>query len=140
MIRLLIISLCLIGLLIGCGSQSPREVAMEFIGSVIEDDSLAIEEHFDVDSMVKRRMQEVPPIDSTETPEYFRNRIIQNLTGDGGTRAFWKRVTAVINQELIVGDTAEVELTLLDKEYGKTHYSKLYLYKSDKGWRVFYFL
>jgi len=92
------------------------------------------------DSMVKRRMQEIPPTDSTETPEYFRNRIIQNLTGEGGTRAFWKRVTSVVNNELVVNDTAEVEFTLLDKEYGKTHYSKLYLYKSEKGWRVFYFL
>jgi len=132
---------CLVIILTGCSSQpSPREVAIEFVGAVIEDDSLALERVLDLDSMVKRRMQEVPPIDSSQTPEYFRNKILGTLIGDGGTRIYWKSMTAIVNRENIVRDTAEVELTFLDKTNAKIHYSIVYLYKTESGWRVFYFL
>ncbi len=131
----------LVVILVGCSSRmSPREVTIEFVGAVIEDDSLSIERHLDLDSMVKHRLMEIPPVDSTETPEYLRNRILQNLIGDGGTRALWKSMIPVVNRELIVGDTAEVELTFLDKANAKYHYSKIYLHKTETGWRVFYFL
>jgi len=132
---------CLAMIIAGCGSQrSPREVTIEFVGAVIEDDSLAIENVLDLDSMVKRRMQEVPPTDSSQTPEYFRNKILGTLIGDGGTRAYWKSMTAIVNKENVVRDTAEVELTFLDKNNAKIHYLLVYLYKSESGWRIFYFL
>ena len=126
------------GLVLVCGSEmSPREVAIEFVGAVIEDDSLALETCFDVDSMVKRRMLEVP---TDQTPAEVKDQILSNLQGDGGTRVFWKSMTPVVGEELVVRDTAQVEVTFLDKEFGKYHHYKVFLYHSDKGWRVFFFL
>jgi hypothetical protein len=114
---------------------------MEFVGSVIEDDSLVIEKLLDVEMMVERRLQEIPPTDSTQTPEYFRNRIIENLTGEGGTRQLWKEHRMIVNNETIVGDTAHVELTLMDQGRGIIQYLLVYLYRSpDSGWRVFKYL
>jgi len=141
MLKCLILILCLIALTIGCADkQSPRGVTMEFVGSVIEDDSLAIEQLLDVDLMVDRRMRVIPPADSSQTHEYFRDTIIRNLTGEGGTRAFWKSILPVVNEEKVDGDTAYVELTLMDQASGAIHYLTVHLYRSQSGWRVFQFL
>ena len=126
---------------IGCNSTpTPRQVTMDFVGSVVEGDSTAIEQLLDVDLMVDKRMQEIPPVDSTQTHQYFRNLIIRNLTGDGGTRAFWKEHRLVVNDEAITGDSAQVELTLMDQERGSIQYLMVYLYRTPNGWRVFKYL
>lgn len=113
---------------------------MEFVGSVIEGDSAAVEKYLDLDAMVDRRMQEIPPTDSTQTHGYFRDIIINNLIGEGGIRADWKSHRCVVNDEKVAGDTAEVELTLMNQTTGQVHYLKVYLCHSDLGWRAFYFL
>jgi hypothetical protein len=141
MFKYLLLFVCLVALLIGCAPKdTPRGVTMEFVGSVIEDDSLAIEQHLDIDLMVERRMRVIPPTDSTQTHEYFRDTILRNLTGDGGTRTYWKEMRLVVNEEKIEGDTAYVELTMLDQETGNIQYLTVSLYRSATGWRVFQFL
>jgi len=141
MLKYFILISCLIALITCCADkQSPRGVTMEFVGSVIEDDSLAIEQLLDVDLMVDRRMKVIPPVDSTQTHEYFRDTIIRNLTGEGGTRAFWKSILPVVNEEKVTGDTAYVELTLMNQTSGAIDYLTVYLYHSQSGWRVFQFL
>ena len=137
-LSILAVSLSLFLLSPACDSQrSPREVAIEFVGAVVENDSLALADIFDIDSMVKRHMQEVP---TEETPAEVKDQIWGNLLNDGGTREFWKKMTAVVGDEVVVRDTAQVEVTFLDREFGKYHHYNIYLYHSDKGWRVFYFL
>ena len=127
-------------LMFGCSSTpSPRDVTMDFVGSVIEGDTLSLKQCFDVDAMVAYRMKVSPPADSTQTPEYYRNRIMKDITGEGGVRQYWKNSTPIVNNQLVKGDTAEVELTILDKQLGRTDYSKVYLYRSKNGWRVFNF-
>ena len=128
-------------ILLACNSQpSPRQVTMDFVGSVIEGDSTGVEKYLDLDAMVDRRMQEIPPTDSTQTHAYFRDKILANLTGDGGIRADWKSHRCVVNNEKVAGDTAEVELTLMNQSTGQIHYLKVYLYHGATGWRAFYFL
>lgn len=139
--KYIIFMISAVALIFGCSSEpSPRTVTMDFVGSVIEDDSLGIEKYLNVDMMVDRRLIEIPPEDSTQTHQYFRDRIIRNLTDDGGTRIFWKENRPVVNQEVVNGDTAQVELTLMDQKKGNIYYLTVYLYKSGKGWRVYKYL
>ena len=139
--KYLIFIVPLIALLFGCGSKpSPRTITMDFVGSVIEDDSVAIEKYLDIDMMVDQRMKEMPPKDSTQTHQYFRNKIMENLTDSGGTRIFWKDNRVVVNDEVVKGDTAQVELTLMDQKKGNIYYLTVYLYRTKQGWRVFKYL
>ncbi len=142
MIKNITMSMLLAALIIGCNSHpSPREVTIEFVGSVIDDDSLAIEELLDVDLMIEKRLKELPVMDSTLTPKDYRDRIMKNLTGEGGTRAYWSEHRLVVNDEVVNGDTAYVEFTLMDQEYGGIQYLTIYLYRSPQGnWRVFKYL
>ena len=125
-----------------CSShRSPREVTIDFVGSVIEDDSVAIEELLDIDYMVEKRLKDMPMFDTTLTHQKLRDIIIGNLTKDGGTRAFWSEQRLVVNDEVIKDDTAYVEFTLMDQKQGGIQYLTIYLYRqSDGNWRVFKYL
>ncbi len=142
MIKYIAISMLLLAVFIGCNTQkSPREVTMEFVGSVIEDDSAAIEQYLDVDMMVEQRLENLQKRDSTVTHQSYRDMIISNLTGEGGTREYWQEHRLVVNEEVIQGDTAYVEFTLLDQEEGGIEYLTIYLYRTPEGsWRVFRYL
>jgi len=133
------IVLFMIFLLFCSSGKSPREVTIDFVGSVLENDSLGIENALDLDAMVDRRIIEMASSDTLSKKE-IRDKILSGLLDDGGTREFWMSMTPVVNTELVVRDTAEVDVTFLDKEYGKYHHYKIYLYNSDQGWRVFFFL
>lgn len=126
--------------LVGCGPQeTPRKATFDFIFAVLDGDSLGIERRLDLDAMVAKRMAEFPPAD-TITPEKLRRTLIGNLTGNGGTRMFWKNQRIVINQEFINGDSAQVEMTFIDQTTGKMEYSMVYLYRSQGRWRVYFYL
>ncbi|MCP4582791.1 MAG: hypothetical protein GY839_14370 [candidate division Zixibacteria bacterium] len=141
MFKYLLLFIWMAAILTGCGpNDTPRGVTMEFVGSVIEDDSLAIEQLLDLDLMVQRRMLVIPPTDSTQTHAYFRDTIMRNLTGDGGTRALWMDMRLVVGDEKVDGDTAYVELTSMDQDTGYIQYLTVHLYKGAGGWRVYQFL
>ncbi len=126
--------------LVACGPQdTPRKATFGFIYAVLDGDSLEIERRLDLDAMVAKRMAEFPPAD-TVTPEKLRRTLIGNLTGDGGTRQFWKNQRIVINQDFVNGDSAQVEMTFIDQTTGKMEYSMVYLYRNQGRWRVYFYL
>jgi len=139
--RQVVLLLALAVFAVGCGSkQTPRSVTFDFIGAVLDNDSLAVETYLDLDAMVAKRITEVPELDSTVTPENLRQTLIKNLTGSGGMRAFWRNQRIIVNQEKIKGDSAEVEMSFIDQTTGETKYSMVYLYRKDGRWRVYFYL
>lgn len=125
-------------LLAGCSRQSPRDVTFKFINAVLDGDSLAILEYLDIDGMVEKRMQLIP--DTLETPESLREKILQNLTGDGLTRTNWLKQKIVVNREIVQGDSAKVEMTFMDESANRIDYSMVYLYRKDGRWRIYFYL
>jgi len=119
---------------------SPREVTFEFIYAVLDGDSTAVLHYLDLERMVEKRMQEVPPTDSALTPADLRTKILQNLTGDGLTRAHWQNQRIVVNKEIIEEDSAAVEMTFIDQTTGRIEYSMVYLYRKDNRWWVYFYL
>jgi hypothetical protein len=65
---------------------------------------------------------------------------MNNLTGSGGTRTHWLNQRIIVNQETVKGDTAQVEMSMIDQTTGMTEYSMIYLYRKDGRWRVFFYL
>jgi hypothetical protein len=135
------IILTLGALLLGCGAkETPKEVTFSFIGAVLDGDSTAILKYLDLDALIAKRMKEVPPTDSTQTPAQFHRLILRNLIGDGGTRLHWQNQRIIVNQETIKGDSAQVEMSMIDQTNGLTEYSMIYLYRKDGRWRVYFYL
>lgn len=134
------ISIVLAALLFGCGAQeTPKQVTFDFIGAVLDGDTTAIVKYLDLDAMIIKRVAEMPP-DSTQTPGGLRQTLLKNLTGDGGTRRHWKNQRIIVNQETIKGDSAQVEMSMIDQTSGTTEYSMVYLYRKDGRWRVYFYL
>ena len=124
---------------VSCGrGPSPRDVTIEFVGSVIEDDTSLVQKYLDLDAMAARRMSEMSA-DSTVAFEQLKRQILSSLTGDGQTRAQWMKTTPVVDKQSIRGDSAQVELTFLDRAAGKVEYYKVFLRNTPQGWRVQYF-
>jgi hypothetical protein len=128
-------------LIVGCSSrETPKEVTINFIGGVIDGDSTAIVKYLDLDAMIAKRIKEFPPTDTNQTPASLRQTLIKNLTGDGGTRTHWLNQRIVVNQETVKGDSAQVEMSMIDQTNGVTEYSMIYLYRKDGRWRVYFYL
>jgi hypothetical protein len=128
-------------LLIGCGAkENPKQVTFDFIGAVLDGDSTAINRYLDLDAMIAKRNQDVPITDSSVTPASLRQVLMKNLTGDGGTRIHWLNQRIVVNQETVKGDSAQVEMSMIDQTTGVTEYSMIYLYRKDGRWRVYFYL
>jgi hypothetical protein len=128
-------------LLLGCaGQETPKKVTFDFIGAVLDGDSTAIARYLDLDAMIAKRIEEIPPTDSNQTPGSLRQTLMRNLTGDGGTRVHWLNQRIVVNQETVKGDSAQVEMSMIDQTNGMTEYSMIYLYRKDGHWRVYFYL
>jgi len=128
-------------LLFGCAAkETPKAISFEFINAVLDGDSTAIARYLDLDAMIAKRMKEIPPTDSTQTPANLRQILMNNLTGSGGTRTHWLNQRIIVNQETVKGDTAQVEMSMIDQTTGMTEYSMIYLYRKDGRWRVFFYL
>lgn len=137
-----VVILAIVGaLLYGCGAkETPKQVTFEFIGAVLDGDTTAITQFLDLDAMVARRMKEMPMADSGQTPAELKAILMKNLTGSGGTRLHWLNQRIVVNQETIKGDSAHVEMSMIDQTTGVTEYSMIYLYRQNGRWRVYFYL
>lgn len=139
--KVVIIITILGALLTGCGAKdTPKQVTFEFIGAVLDGDSVAIARYLDLDAMIARRVKEIPPADSSQSPVELRKILMLNLTGSGGTRTHWLNQRIVVNQETIKGDSAQVEMSMIDQTTGATEYSMIYLYRQNGRWRVYFYL
>jgi len=128
-------------LLFGCSArETPKQVTFDFIGAVLDSDSTAIGKYLDLDAMIAKRIKDMPPTDSSQTPANLRQILMKNLTGDGGTRIHWLNQRIVVNQETVKGDSAQVEMSMIDQTNGTTEYSMIYLYRKDGHWRVYFYL
>jgi hypothetical protein len=137
-----VIILAVLGaLLFGCSArETPKQVTFDFIGAVLDSDSTAIGKYLDMDAMIAKRIKDMPPTDSSQTPASLRQILMKNLTSDGGTRTHWLNQRIVVNQETVKGDSAQVEMSMIDQTNGITEYSMIYLYRKDGHWRVYFYL
>lgn len=139
--NVVLISMVLGALLLGCSTkETPKQVTFDFIGAVLDGDSTAIAQYLDLDAMVAKRIKEMPPADSSQTPAELRKILMKNLTGEGGTRAHWRNQRIVVNQETVKGDSAQVEMSMIDQTTGQTEYSMIFLYRQNGHWRVYFYL
>ena len=77
----------------------------------------------------------------SDNPRTFHNPedILNDLTGDGLTKTRWFSLQRIIGKVEIVGDTAFVEVSFIDKEKSKQYYNKFGLHKKDNNWKIYNF-
>jgi hypothetical protein len=129
-----------LGLVFCSGKPGPKDMVFDFIRAVYESDSTRIVEILDVDAYNRMHMVEMSPEDSARVLEEYRAKTIQSLLGDGAKRAYWMKSQILVNQERIEGDSAEVDVSFIDRVTNVLLYTKIQLRKQPDGnWRIVYF-
>ena len=138
-----VICLILLSLaLYGCGTTlepSPRQHVIKFFGAMERNDRPAIINSLDLTSLMQ--VAESDYALQLDTPRVMQSpiSIVDDLTEDGQTKQVWFRMTRVVGDEEIIGDTAYVEVSFLNDSKGVQYYNKFGLRRIGEGWRIFSF-
>ncbi|MFQ6007954.1 MAG: hypothetical protein ACE5K8_03290 [Candidatus Zixiibacteriota bacterium] len=76
-----------------------------------------------------------------DSPRVFTNpeQILDDLTGDGLTKRRWFALQRIINKVDVMGETATVEVTFVDKESSKAYLTKFGLHVVNGKWKIYSF-
>jgi hypothetical protein len=141
--KLLISALVTIAIIgAGCANQeslSPKEVVIKLFGAMERNDRAVIPNLVNLVSLMSNRDQDYAL--NTDSPRVFVNPedILDDLTGEGLTKARWFSMQRVIGETEMSGDTAYVEVSFIDKRTNVQYYNKFGLQKSNGIWRIFSF-
>jgi hypothetical protein len=135
----LLVSLILIA---GCSSvnnDSPKDVVIKLFGAMERNDAAAIVHLIDLRSLMSISGEDYAL--QMPVPRVFHNPedILRDMTDTGLTKTRWFSMQRVIGGTEIVGDTAFVEVSFIDKKINLQYYNKFGLHKRDGVWRIFSF-
>ncbi len=141
-IILLLISNLLLLILLSCsnsGTRNPRETVIRLFGAMERDEKAAILNLVDISALMEISGEDYAL--KSDNPRTFHNPedILNDLTGNGLTKTRWFSLQRIIGRVEIVGDTAFVEVSFIDKEKSKQYYNKFGLHKKDNSWKIYKF-
>jgi len=135
------ICLCFLILLVTTWSCSnkpdPRENVKKLIAAVDQSDTTALKESLDLNWIVNQGLKVVSEKDSLASFLKKRQELLDDLTGNGATRISWNNSLVVIGKSEVIGDSATVEVTYIDKTNGIKDYTRMGLYFRDGKWKVY---
>lgn len=115
----------------------PREDVKKLIAGVDQSDTTALKESLDLNWIVNQRLKGIPEKDSLASFLKKRQELLDDLTGNGATRVSWNNSLVVIGKSEIIGDSATVEVTYIDKTNGINDYTKMGLSFKDGKWKIY---
>lgn len=138
-----IVILVLFSLLIGsCSDASysdPKQVVISMFGAMQKDDKAALAHLLDLTELMKVVNDDYAL--QTDKPRVFTSPedVLEDLTGDGLTKKRWFSYQRIINKAEIMGETATVEVTFVDKENSKGYRTKFGLHMVNGKWKIYTF-
>ena len=115
----------------------PREDVKKLIAAVDQSDTTALKESLDLNWIVSQRLKGVLEKDSLASFLKKRQELLDDLTGNGATRVSWNNSLVVIGKSEVIGDSATVEVTYIDKTNGIKDYTRMGLYFKDGKWKIY---
>jgi len=115
----------------------PRKSVKKLITAVDQSDTTALKEYLDLDELLRERLEGFSEEVKEELIPKLRQGILEDLTGDGLTRMSWKNSLLVVGKSEVIGDSATVEVTFINKLSGTKDYTKMGLYFKDGKWKIY---
>jgi len=129
-------------LITACSSESagnPKEAVKHLFGAMERDDRAAIAHLLDLPQLMSITDEDY----ALQRPEarVFHNPedILDDLTGDGLTKNRWFGMQRVMGKTEVVGDSAFVEVSFIDKKTNIQYYNKFGLHKVNDRWKIYSF-
>jgi len=133
----------LVSLSAGCSNPgsggNPKDVVIALFGAMERNDQAAIAHLLDLTELMKNTESHYAL--SGGKPRVFTNpqQILDDLTDDGETKRQWFSLQRIINKSQIMGETATVEVTFVDKEASHGYMTKFGLRRINGKWRIYSF-
>ncbi|MBN4076570.1 hypothetical protein JYT16_02510, partial [Gemmatimonas aurantiaca] len=120
-------------------ARSPKQVVIKLFGAMERNEKAAVANALDLVALIKTRDRDyalnLDELREMRTPTV----ILDDLTGDGKTKSVWFSLQRVVGAEEIMGDTAYVEVSFVNKETGMQYYNKFGLHKIGEIWKIYSF-
>ena len=119
--------------------SDPKQVVIALFGAMEKDDKPALAHILDLPELMKV-VNDDYALQSDE-PRVFTSpeEVLNDLTGDGLTKKRWFSYQRIVNKAELMGETATVEVTFVDKEKSKGYRSKFGLHQVNGKWKIYTF-
>ena len=129
--------------LAGCVGGSlgdPKKTVISFFGAMEKDDKAALAHLLDLAELMKN-VSEDYAFHSDDSARVFTSpqQILDDLTGEGVTKTRWFSYQRIVNKAEVMGETATVEVTFVDKDQSKGYRTKFGLHVKNGKWKIYSF-
>lgn len=129
--------------IIGCegyGQNSPKQVVIGLFGAMEKDDKAALAHLLDLAALMQNIDTDYA-LSGDDKPRVFSSpqQILEDLTENGLTKTRWFSMQRIINDVEILGETATVEVTFVDKKASKGYTTKFGLHTKNGKWKIYSF-
>lgn len=141
LIQIIVLSFLLISIFIPSCSRrpDPRNAVKKFIESVDQSDTTAMRELLDFRELLRASLEGISEKEKEKLLPELRQNILKDLSGEGITRMTWKNSLLVVGKSEVLGDSATVEVTYINKLSGTKNYTKMGLHFKEGRWKIYNF-
>ncbi len=123
----------------GTDMSDPRRVVIALFGAMERDDQAALTHLLDIPELMRNSQEDYAV--QKENARVFTNpeQVLKDLTGDGETKRVWFAHQRIVANAQIMGETATVEVTFVNKEASRGYRTSFGLHKKQGEWRIYSF-
>lgn len=126
----------------GCSSSGPadpKSAVISMFGAMEKNDQAALAHLLDLPELMKSMNEDYAL--QTDSPRVFINPIdvLNDLTGEGLTKTRWFSYQRIIGDTEVMGESATVEVTFVDKENSQGYLTKFGLHVVNGKWKIYSF-
>jgi len=143
-IAILVLAILAIGVIQSCSQRQkvasdPKDCVIKLFGAMERNDQGVIAHLLDLPALMSIRDEDYAL--QTSSPRVFRDPVdvLEDLTGEGLTKARWFSMQRVIGAVEEFGDSAKVEVSFINKNTNTKYYNKFGLHKVKGGWKIYSF-
>lgn len=138
----LLLAACCLSILAACSSPTPtdpKSVVIALFGAMEKDDKATLAHLLDLAELMRDYGEDYAL--QTDSPRVFTNpeQILDDLTGEGLTKRRWFSLQRIIDKVDVMGETATVEVTFVDKQQSRGYLTRFGLHVVNGKWKIYSF-
>jgi hypothetical protein len=120
-------------------AADPKQAVISLFGAMEKNDKAGLARVLDVPELMKATGSDYATQTSEPRKWTSPEQIFDDLTGEGQTKTVWFRHQRIVNQANIMGETATVEVTFVDKEASRGYRTQFGLHLKNGKWLIYSF-
>jgi len=119
--------------------SEPREVVISLFGAMEKNDEASLTHLLDIPELMRNSQEDYAL--QVENARVFTNpeEVLKDLTGEGETKRVWFALQRIVSNARIMGETATVDVTFVDKAASHGYRTTFGLHLKYGEWRIYSF-